>query len=90
MILAAPGFGASWQYWTGLGSSNSLLEGDNWNMKMDGTGESGTKPDSTMVLAFINVGNSEITVPEDFDSNSFVVSGDSHLKLTVAPGKVFD
>ena len=43
-----------------------------------------------MVLAFINVGNSEITVPEDFDSNSFVVSGDSHLKLTVAPGKVFD
>ena len=90
MILAAPGFGASWQYWTGLGSSNSLLEGDNWNMKMDGTGASGTRPDSSTVLAFINVGNSEITVPEDFDSNSFVVSGDSHLKLTVAPGKVFD
>ena len=90
MILAAPGFGASWQYWTGLGSSNSLLEGDNWNMKMDGTGASGTRPDSSTVLAFINVGNSEITVPADFDSNSFVVSGDSHLKLTVAPGKVFD
>lgn len=90
MILAAPGFGASWQYWTGLGSSNSLLEGDNWNMTMDGTGASGTRPDSSTVLAFINVGNSEITVPEDFDSNSFVISGDSHLKLTVAPGKVFD
>ena len=82
---------ATWYHWKG--GTSSLLDISNWTSDLANQnpiaapGDLGT---ANGIMAFVSEGSVSATVDENCAWSALVVSGDSHLSLSIADGKKID
>ncbi|MBQ3807445.1 MAG: hypothetical protein II840_05760 [Kiritimatiellae bacterium] len=82
---------ATWYHWKG--GASSLLDISNWTSDLanqhpiTAIGDLGT---TSGIMAFVSEGSVSATVDENCAWSALVVSGDSHLSLSIADGKKID